>query len=229
MRAFRPRSSASSPRPGRPAEQRAGARREAALAPVGTDAPARVERDAERPEPHATDGLHEVGRIVGAWGVKGWIKVQPHADDPQALLEVRRWTLAAPEPQPRACASAQSLAIVQARRHGDFVLAQAEGVVDRNAADALRGRRVCIARAAFPLPPADAYYWVDLIGLSVVNREGVELGAVAGLIETGAHAVLRVRPSAADAEERLIPFVGAYVDDVDLAAGRVRVDWGVDY
>jgi len=182
---------------------------------------------------------------VCAWGVKGWIKVQPHADDPQALLEARCWTLAAPElaravavPEraPRADAAPhRSLAILQARRHGEFVIAQPQGIADRDAADALRGSRVCLDRSAFPAPPVDAYYWVDLIGLPVVNRDGASLGTVVGLVETGAHAVLRVRATAGEAdpqantEERLIPFVSAYIDAVDLEGRLIRVDWGLDY
>ena len=181
----------------------------------------------------ADDGgdVHEVGRIVGAWGVKGWIKVEPYADDPAALLGVRRWRVAAGEPASRAQPPAQPLTIVQARRHGEFVLAQAQGIADRDAADALRGLRVSVPRSAFPKPPTDAYYWVDLIGSTVANREGAALGTVVGLIETGAHAVLRVRAGeeGADAVERLIPFVNAYVDEVDLAHRVVRVDWGLDY
>ena len=175
--------------------------------------------------------LHEVGRIVDAWGVKGWIKVQPHADDPTALLEARRWTLTTSPDHARADAAPGSLTILHARRHGEFVLAQAEGIADRDAADALRGRRVSLARSAFPQPPTDAYYWVDLIGLPVVNREGAVLGTVAGLLETGVHEVLRVRAigEGADAPERLIPFVNAYVDEVDLSGRVIRVDWGLDY
>jgi len=176
------------------------------------------------------DDLHEVGRILGAWGVKGWIKVQPHADDPTALLEARRWTLTRAN-DARPDADPGSLTILHARRHGEFVLAQAAGIADRDAADALRGRRVSLARSAFPQPPTDAYYWVDLIGLPVVNREGVALGTVVGLLETGAHEVLRVcaTEAGADACERLIPFVNAYVDEVDLAGRVIRVDWGLDY
>jgi len=179
----------------------------------------------------AAGDLHEVGRIVGSWGVKGWIKVQPYAEDAGALLGSRRWTLAEPEDRVRGADTARSLTILNARRHGEFVLAQAEGIGDRDVADALRGRRVLLDRSAFPQPPTDAYYWVDLIGLPVVNRDGAALGTVVGLVETGAHAVLRVRPTEAEPEtaERLIPFVNAYIDDVDLAGRSIRVDWDLDY
>ena len=100
---------------------------------------------------------------------------------------------------------------------------------DRTAAEALRGARIFIARSQFPPAGADEFYWADLIGLAVVNRDGVALGGVVGLIDTGPQSVLRVQPEAVDAEEVLIPFVSAYVDAVDLPARRIVVDWGLDY
>ena len=170
----------------------------------------------------------EVGRIVGAWGVKGWIRVDPHAADPQALFSSKRWHLRPPEPLPAGPARSWPalLRVIQAREQGSSVVAQVQGVEDRDAAQALRGARVHVSRASFPTPAADEYYWVDLIGLAVVNRQGEALGEVEGLLETGAHAVLRVRRGE---EEVLIPFVDAYVDRVDLAARTVFVDWGLDY
>jgi 16S rRNA processing protein RimM len=200
-------------------------------------------RGASATEATEAADLHEVGRIVDAWGVKGWIKVQPHADDPQALLRARRWLLQPPEGPLGAPVSAKvlppAIAIARSKRHGEFVVALPEGHADRNAAEALRGARVLVSRSAFPRPATDEYYWVDLIGLEVVNREGVVLGSVAGLLDNGAQAVLRVQPQgvAAGGEppanasnaERMIPFVSAYVDDVDLSGRRIRVDWGLDY
>ncbi len=178
----------------------------------------------------------EVGRIVDAWGVKGWIKVQPFAADPQALFSTRRWYLKGPEGalRPGPAPFPPLLKIVQSREHGDVVVAQAQDVADRSAAEALRGARVFVPRASFPTPEPDEYYWVDLIGLAVVNRAGESLGRVVGLLDTGPHSVLRVLPEGADPAageeaERLIPFVAAYVDTVDRAAGRIIVDWGLDY
>jgi 16S rRNA processing protein RimM len=159
----------------------------------------------------------EVGRIAGAWGVKGWFKVQAYAGDPQALFSSKRWYLQAPP---------ALLRIAQAREHGGFVVASAYEVADRSAAEALKGVRVFVARSSFPTAGADEYYWVDLIGCAVINREGESLGTVADLIDTGAHSVLRVTQGD---DERLIPFVAAYVDAVDLATRKVTVDWQVDY
>ncbi len=93
-------------------------------------------------------------------------------------------------------------------------------------------RLICISRTSFPTADPDEYYWVDLIGLEVVERAMVErLGEVVGLIDTGPHAVLRVAPvpGTAAADEILIPFVAAYVDAVSLQERRISVDWGADY
>lgn len=166
----------------------------------------------------------EVGRVLGAWGVKGWFKVQPFADDPQALFSSKRWYLRPPDGP--GVAPPPLLKITQSREHGGLVVAGAQEVPDRNAAEALKGARVFVGRASFPTAGTDEYYWVDLIGCQVFNREGVALGRVEDLLDTGAHSVLRVLQGET---ERLIPFVAAYVDTVDLPARRITVDWGLDY
>ncbi|MCW7536471.1 ribosome maturation factor RimM [Aquabacterium sp. A7-Y] len=175
----------------------------------------------------------EVGRIVDAFGIKGWIKVQPYSADPQALFSSRRWFVKPPEGPRRGKAGLAQpvlLKITQAKDHGDVVVACAQEVEDRNAAEALKGARVFVSRASFPTAEADEFYWVDLIGLVVVNRQGEALGSVADLLDTGAHSVLRVLDaSQPEPVERLIPFVSAYVDEVDQAQGRIVVDWGLDY
>jgi 16S rRNA processing protein RimM len=202
----------------------------------------------------------EVGRILGAWGVKGGIKVQPFASDPQALFAAERWFLrpaesakppaAAPAAPKSASAAgrasrktpAQQAALAAplpfalhvhgVRDQGDAIVALAPEIPDRDAAEALKGVRVFVSRAHFPSPDEGEFYWIDLIGLSVVNRDGAELGEVVGLIDNGPHCVLRVQPPAGAepaADERLIPFVEAYVDRVDLPGRRVVVDWGLDF
>jgi len=177
----------------------------------------------------------EVGRVVDAWGVKGWIKVQPFASDPQALFSSRRWFVKPPEEAAlkrlgaKASAYPSLLKITAAKEHGDVVVAQAQEVEDRSGAEALRGARIFIGRSSFPTADTDEYYWVDLIGMSVVNKQGDALGAVVGLIDTGPHSVLRIQSDDAKAEERLVPFVAAYVEDVNMAEKRITVDWGLDY
>jgi 16S rRNA processing protein RimM len=186
-------------------------------------------------DPAFPEDAIEVGRVVDAWGVKGWIKVQPFASDPQALFSSKRWFVKPPEDavlkrlDAKASRYPPLLKIVQAKEHGDVVVAQAQEVEDRSGAEALRGARIFIGRSSFPTADKDEYYWVDLIGLAVVNRQGESLGTVVGLIDTGPHSVLRAQPADPKAEERLIPFVAAYVDDVSLADKRITVDWGLDY
>jgi 16S rRNA processing protein RimM len=219
------------------------------------------------------DDAIEVGRIIGAWGIKGGIKVLPFAADPQALFSARTWFLKPAESvkPPSAAASANPLkrgkpAVVPAhktpaqkaalaaplpfalnvqgvRDQGDAIVATAPEIPDRDAAEAMKGVRVFVSRSTFPAPDADEFYWIDLIGLSVANREGVALGDVIGLIDTGPHCVLRVKavtvqdsadaavdaPAEPAADERLIPFVDAYVDSVDIPGRRIVVDWGLDY
>lgn len=194
--------------------------------------------DSHTPDDSATEwpaDAVEVARIVDAWGVKGWIKLQPFATDPQALFSTRRWHI---RPATQAIGAAPTLPLLhvtQVKTHGDSVVAATRELADRDAAHALRGARVFVPRSSFPSTTDDEFYWVDLIGAEVVNREGHSLGRVTSLIDTGAHSVLCVRrPDAGPDEsdttaERLIPFVAAYVDRVDAVAHRIEVDWGLDY
>ncbi len=178
----------------------------------------------------------EVGAVVDAYGLKGWVKVAPHAQGGGALLAAKRWWLVKggqrgqQQGDERQCASR-----LAAKVHGDSVVGQLAGVADRDAAMLLRGSRIYVSRAEFPAPQADEYYWVDLMGLDVANEAGVELGKVADLIDNGAQSVLRVEYPSTGKDgkpvtgERLIPFVGVYVKSVDLAAKRIIVDWEADY
>lgn len=176
-----------------------------------------------------TDAI-EVGRIADAWGLKGWFKVIAYSADPQALFSSKRWFLLPPEKGARSFSDPARLAICEARTHANTVVASACDVVDREAAEALRGARVFISRTSFPTAAVDEYYWVDLVSLKVINREGVLLGVVRELISTGAQTVLVMDDHGGDqAVERMIPFVAAYIDDVDLAGGRILVDWQADY
>jgi len=181
----------------------------------------------------------EVGFVLDAWGVKGWVKVQTFAADPQAVFSSRQWFLKAAEPggfkRPLTALAPYPavLGIVQVKVHGDGLVALPQGLTDRSGAEALRGARIFVSRASFPAADPDEFYWVDLIGLSVVNREGEALGTVSGLIDTGPHSVLRVAPDGSlptdEAAQRLIPFVAQYVDAVSLTDRRITVDWGLDY
>lgn len=173
----------------------------------------------------------EVARVLDAWGIKGWIKVLPYSASPEALFSSKRWYLLPAERGARSpFEGAVRLKIRQAREHADAVVASVQDLDDRNGAEALKGARIFVPRSSFPTPEAGEYYWVDLIGLAVVNREGVALGQVTDLLATGPQQVLVIGHEAdGKPQERLIPFVDAYVDRVDLSAGQITVDWQPDY
>ena len=172
----------------------------------------------------------EVARIADAWGIRGWFKVLPYSADPEALFSSKRWFLLPTEKGAKTFEGCLRLNIREAKDHSGMVVAQANDISDRNAAEALRGARVFVARSSFPTAGSDEFYWVDLIGLSVINRENEALGTVRELLSTGPQTVL-VMDYFVDGKwcERMIPFVAAYVDDVDLAARCIRVDWLQDY
>jgi 16S rRNA processing protein RimM len=124
--------------------------------------------------------------------------------------------------------------MMQAKLHGDDVVASLMGVADRNAAEALKGAVVRIRRSHFPALSNDEFYWVDLIGMEVENLRGETLGIVDDLMDNGAHPILRVAlPAADDAgkalKELLIPFVEQFVKTVDQAGKKITVDWEADY
>lgn len=172
----------------------------------------------------------EVGRIADAWGIKGWFKVLPHSADPQALFSSKRWFLQPTERGLKTFSGTVLLRVREAKEHSDSVVARADAVDDRGTAELLKGARIFVARSSFPTAGQDEYYWVDLLGLDVVNREGVHLGVVRDLMATGPQTVLVVEyQEEGKALERMIPFVSAYVDGVDKEARRITVDWQPDY
>lgn len=173
----------------------------------------------------------EVGRIADAWGIKGWFKVLPHSASPEALFSSKRWYVQPAERGAKAFSGTLLLRVREAKEHSDTVVACAHEIDDRSAAELLRGARIFVSRASFPTAAEDEYYWVDLIGLDVVNRDNLALGQVKELLSTGPQTVLVLAYTGETGEiaERMIPFVSAYVDTVDLAARRITVDWQPDY
>ncbi|QDL36947.1 ribosome maturation factor RimM [Rhodoferax sediminis] len=172
----------------------------------------------------------EVGRILDAWGIKGWFKVLPHSASPEALFSSKRWYLLPSEKVAKTFTGTALLRVREAKEHSGTIVASAREVDDREGAEALKGARIFVPRSSFPTANKDEYYWVDLIGLDVLNREGVALGQVTELLSTGAQTVLVIGYTQdGKAQERMVPFVSAYVDNVDLPARRITVDWQPDY
>jgi 16S rRNA processing protein RimM len=168
-----------------------------------------------------------VGHVLDAQGIRGLVKIKPYSKEPLALFSAPLVWLSKP---PALADLARPMTVKTAKEHSGQILLGLEDINDRDQALTLKGSAVYIRRADFPEEEDDSFYWVDLIGLAVVNREGVDLGIVRDLVSTGPQTVLVIEYAQGDAvRELLIPFVSVYVDDVDMAQRRIRVDWQPDY
>jgi 16S rRNA processing protein RimM len=159
-----------------------------------------------------------MGRIAAPFGIKGWVKVQPYSEEADTLVDFESWRIGRGEQQ-----TYYNVEAVQ--DHGKALVAKLAGIDDRDAAFALRGQEISVAKSALPPPEENEFYWSDLIGLKVINRQNIELGKVDSLMESGASDLLVVK----GARKHLIPFVAAFVGKVDVAGGTIEVDWGEDY
>ncbi len=161
-----------------------------------------------------------MGRIVAPYGLKGWVRVEPYSAVPDGLSAYPSWWVGRGGDW-REMKVAQSVL-----QHGDSLVARFEGCVERDAALVLKGSEVAVPREALPQNADNEFYWADVVGLQVVNVKDEVLGAVAELFENGAHPVMRV---VAGERERLLPFVEQVVRQVDMAQGRILVEWELDW
>ena len=168
----------------------------------------------------SSERIITVGRLHGAFGVRGEVKLESFTDPLRAIGKYLPWTLRDARGVERACES------VRVREGGKGLIATIPGIEDKDAADALRGVDVLVPRSALPPPAPGEYYWVDLEGLRVVNVEGADFGTVSHLFSTGANDVLVARGE----RERMIPFVQPdFIRSVDFDAGVVTVDWDAEF
>jgi 16S rRNA processing protein RimM len=161
-----------------------------------------------------------MGRIGAPHGVRGAVKVRPESADPASLTAYHVWWLRGRDDSWRANP------VLTVREQGEWLVAELAGIESREAAGALRGVEVGIPRESLPALGADEHYQADLVGMAVVNRDAVLLGALRGFLESGAHPIARVIGE--DGAERLIPWVVDYIDRVDADASRIEVDWPAD-
>jgi len=159
-----------------------------------------------------------VGRISGVFGTRGWVKIHSYTRPRDNILNYRRWDIAT-------ASGWQPHVVADIRRQGNGIIVSLKDIPERDAAVAYVNRDIAIERDLLPPNEPGEYYWYDLVGLSVCNRQGVEFGRVVQLLDTGANDVLVVEGE----RKRLIPYVpGVYVDEVNLDDRRISVDWHVD-
>ena len=155
-----------------------------------------------------------LGRIGAPFGVQGWVKVVSYTEPPEGIASYPGWELV------RAGRS-ERRAVLEWRRAGRGVAVRLEGVTTRDQARSLTGSEVQVGRDELPPTAPGEYYWHDLIGLEAVNQAGVPLGRVEEILELPAHPVLVLQAE----RERLVPLVPERLLAVDLAAGRMTLDW----
>ena len=176
---------------------------------------------------HSVDSVVTLGRIAGLFGVHGWVKVHSYTRPPQAILEYDVWLVG------KHC-DWHTQQLREGRQQGRGIVARLADTSSREQASALVGADIGVPLEQLPALPQGEYYWAELEGLRVVNLEGLTLGVVSHLLETGANDVMVVVPEGVSArsvaaQSRLIPYVRQVVKQVDLESGIVRVDWNPDY
>jgi len=165
------------------------------------------------------DKLLVLGRISGVFGVKGWVKIFSHTDPREKITDYSPWSVKLEQ-------GWREFEVESGQRHGKSVIAKLKGIDDREAAQQLSGAEIAVQQQQLDELADNEYYWHQLEGLKVVTQQGVELGHISHMLETGANDVMVVVGD----RERLIPYTpGLAVIQVDLAEGRVTVDWDPEF
>lgn len=193
------------------------------------------------------DDLIELGRISGAYGIQGWVRVRPYASESSTLLDVADWWLRPPQAASGTSrkTTVRRAVVTGSRMQGAAIVARFADVPDRTLAEGLKGWTVWVSRANFAPLETDEYYWTDLVGCRLYGDDAGQqklIGQVTSVADNGAHGVLHVARAVEDASgelefqldskgrhvEVLVPFVAAHVHTVDLQNKRLLSDWPVD-
>ena len=170
-----------------------------------------------------------LGRITGVYGVKGWVKIFSHTDPMEAIVDFNPWYIRA---EGRKQSPWTKVKLKAGKRHAKTVVAKLEHCNDRDQAMAYVGTEIAVELQQLEQQrEKDAYYWRDLIGLRVINQQGIELGVVKNLLETGANDVLVVVfEEEGEVRERLIPWtIDIAIVAVDIEKGLIEVDWDAEF
>jgi 16S rRNA processing protein RimM len=173
--------------------------------------------------PTAED-LVVLGKITSVHGVRGEVKIFSFTDPIDNLLGYPRWTL-------KRDGEVKQMELVSGRLQGKVLVAKLKGLDDREEARSLAGFDICVPREQLPDLEDGEFYWYQLVGLKVIDLQGQLLGRIDHLLETGANDVMVVKPcpGSLDDRERLLPYIEQCVQQTDLAAGEMRVDWDADF
>jgi 16S rRNA processing protein RimM len=183
----------------------------------------------------AESNMVVMGRIVAPYGVFGWLKIVPDTEAFDGLFDYDTWWLGKGDDW-------REMVVETAKTHNDVLVVKLKGIDDRDAALACKGKQIAVPREQLPEAEEDEYYWSDLIGVRVKNKQDVDFGLIVDVFETGANDVIAVRADAVKQEaladkivakekpkERLLPFIDAVVLEVDIVAKTMLVDWDADF
>jgi 16S rRNA processing protein RimM len=165
----------------------------------------------------------ELGKVVGVWGVKGWLKLHSYTRERADIAHYSNWWLA----NDKSGQQAEAVEVINCRLQGAGVVAQLVGIDGRDAAADLIGKIILVKSSELPKLSKDQFYWQQLIGLKVVNTQlkNSEIGLVESILETGANDVLVVKNAVTGGADVLIPYIKEVVLEVDLEQGFLLVDW----
>ena len=161
-----------------------------------------------------------MGRVVAPYGVFGWLKIVPDTEEFDGLLEYKKWWIGKDNDW-------RELTVKEAKIHNDVLVVKLQGIDDRDAAFACKGKQIAVPRALLPKLETEEYYWSDLIGLTVKNQQGVDFGKITDVFATGANDVVVAKSE--DGIERLIPYIAQVIVEVSLEAKIMLVDWDADF
>ena len=166
----------------------------------------------------------ELGKIVGVWGVKGWVKLHSYTRNRVDIAKYSTWYLQ----EPRKKTDPVAINVISCREQAQGIVAQLDGVVDRDQATAMNGQTIFVKKTDLPKLPKGEFYWQQLIGLDVVNNER-KIGVVSSILETGANDVLVIKQEQEGQADVLIPYTDHAVTDIDIEKGTMIVDWDPSY
>jgi 16S rRNA processing protein RimM len=161
-----------------------------------------------------------MGRVVAPYGVLGWLKIHPDTEVFDSLLDYKTWWIGKDNDW-------RELKVESAKIHNDVLVVKLQGIDDRDAAVACKGKQIAVLRALLPKLEGEEYYWSDLIGLSVKNQQNVDFGKISDVFATGANDVIVAKSN--DGVERLVPYIAQAIIEVDLDAGTMLVDWDENF
>ena len=166
----------------------------------------------------------ELGKIVGVWGVKGWIKLHSYTRNRVDIAQYSTWYLQ----EPRKKTEPVAINVINCREQAQGIVAQLDGVVDRDQAMAMSGQKIFVKKSDLPELPEGEFYWQQLIGLEVANST-TKIGVVDSILETGANDVLVVKQEQKGQADVLIPYTDQVVLEIDIEEGTMLVDWDPDF